>query len=93
MAFFGITQLGFQNYIREHSTIAKEDPARATRQLGFVALPPLKVKNPPPRAIVPVNETSSFGPGFEGSYGELTRMRTKHIRNPAGEIALEEGHE
>ena len=85
MAFFGITQLGFQNYIREHSTLAKDDPERATRQLGFVALPPLKAKNPTERATVPINQTSGYGPGHEGSYVELTRMRTKHLRNPAGE--------
>ncbi|XP_076437216.1 sperm microtubule inner protein 11-like [Babylonia areolata] len=88
MSFFGITQLGFQNYVREHSVLAKEDPPRATQQLGFVALPPIKDKNPPQRAIVPINQTSGYGPGHEGSYVELTRMRTKHLRNPTAPQSL-----
>lgn len=83
MSFFGITQLGFQNYTREYSTLAKEEPVRGSRQLGFQALPPLKDKNPPARSIVPINQTSAYGPGHEGSYVELTRMRTKHTRKPA----------
>ncbi|XP_061172950.1 sperm microtubule inner protein 11-like [Saccostrea echinata] len=82
MAFFGITQLGYQNTIREGTIQAKMDPIRSKTQIGFVALPPLKEKNPPRRSIVPIDQVSGYGPGPQGSYGEYTRMRTKHIRNP-----------
>jgi hypothetical protein len=88
MAFFGVTQLGFQHYEREYSTVAKADPERGPRQLGFKALPPLKDKNPKERSLVPISQTSNYGPGNQGSYVEYYRMRTKHTRNPAGEIGL-----
>ncbi|KAL5010424.1 hypothetical protein ScPMuIL_012729 [Solemya velum] len=83
MAFFGLSQLGYQNAIREGSAQAKLDPLRSKQQLGFVALPPLQDKNPPRRSIVPIDQLSGYGPGPQGSYVEYTRMRTKHIRNPS----------
>lgn len=88
MAFFGLSQLGYQNTIREGTARAKADPQRAKTQLGFVALPPLQDKNPPRRSIVPINQVSGYGPGPVGSYVEHTRMRTKHIRNPKEPIEL-----
>ncbi|KAK7092557.1 sperm microtubule inner protein 11-like [Littorina saxatilis] len=88
MAFFGVTQLGFQNYIREHSVLAKEDPVRGSRQLGYLALPPLTGKTPPPRSIKPENSTARYGPGHEGSFGELTTLRTKHCRRPTDPQSL-----
>lgn len=88
MSFFGITQLGFQNYVREHSTLAKSDPVRGTRQLGFVALPPLIEKNTKERGIIAIDQTSAYGHGNLGSINELTRMKTQHIRNPQEPTAL-----
>ncbi|KAJ8307054.1 hypothetical protein KUTeg_015138 [Tegillarca granosa] len=82
MSFFGLTQLGYQNTIREGSARAKADPERSKTQLGFVALPPLTDKNPPKRSIVPIDQVSGYGPGPVGSHVEYTRMRTKHIRGP-----------
>ena len=84
MSFFGLTQLGYQNSIREGSARAKRDLQRSQTQIGFVALPPLQDKNPPRPSIVPINQVSSYGPGPQGSHVEYTRMRTKHIRNPEG---------
>lgn len=84
MSFFGLTQLGYQNTIREGSARAKADPERSKTQLGFVALPPLTDKNPPRRSIVPIDQVSGYGPGPVGSHVEHTRMRTKHIRIPKG---------
>lgn len=84
MSFFGLTQLGYQNTIREGSARAKADPERSKTQLGFVALPPLTDKNPPRRSIVPIDQVSGYGPGPVGSHVEHTRMRTKHVRIPKG---------
>lgn len=85
MAFFGITQLGCQNTIREGSARARMDPVRSKTQLGFIAFPPLVDKNPQKRSIVPINQVSAYGPGPQDSYVEHTRMRTKHIRTPKGQ--------
>ncbi|KAK3605986.1 hypothetical protein CHS0354_019666 [Potamilus streckersoni] len=82
MAFFGLSQLGYQHTIREGSAISKADPLRSKTQLGFIALPPLSDKNPPKKSIVPIDQKSGYGPGPQGSYVEYTRMRAKHIRNP-----------
>lgn len=84
MSFFGVTQLGYQNTIREGSARARLEPTRSKTQLGFIAFPPLVDKNPPQRSIVPVNQVSSYGPGPQDSYVEFTRMRTKHTRTPKG---------
>lgn len=82
MSFFGISQLGYQNTLREATIQAKMDPVRSKTQIGFVALPPLAEKNPPRRSIVPIDQVSGYGPGPQGSHVEYTRMRTKHIRSP-----------
>ena len=82
MAFFGVTYHGLQHSLREGSVQAKEDPARGGRQLGWVALPPIRPKDPPARAILPTSQTAGWGPGYEGSFAEYSRMRTKHVRNP-----------
>ena len=89
MSFFGLSQLGYQNTIRESSARAKSDPLRADRQLGFVAFPPLVDKDPPKRSIVPINQVSAYGPGPQDSYVEFTRMRTKHIRTPKGKYSFQ----
>ena len=86
--FFGVTHLGFQNYIREYSILAKEDSLRGSCQLGFRALPPLKNNDPFARSIVPVNQTSSYGPGHEGSFLEMRKMKIKHTRNPTGMVGI-----
>lgn len=84
MSFFGISQLGYQNTLREATIQAKMDPVRSKTQIGFVALPPLAERNPPRRSIVPIDQVSGYGPGPQGSHVEYTRMRTKHIRSPKG---------
>lgn len=86
MAFFGLTQLGYQNAIREGSAQSKADSLRNKQQFGYVSLPPLQDKNPPRPSIVPIDQVSGYGPGPQGSYVEYTRMRTKHIRNPKGKL-------
>lgn len=88
MSFFGLTQLGYQNSVREGSSRARLDPVRSKTQIGFIALPPLTDKNPPKRSIVPINQVSSYGPGPQDSYVEFTRMRTKHIRTPKNSYEL-----
>ncbi|XP_060562732.1 sperm microtubule inner protein 11-like [Ruditapes philippinarum] len=82
MSFFGVTQLGYQNTIREGSARARLEPTRSKTQLGFIAFPPLVEKDPPRRSIVPIDQVSAYGPGPKDSYVEFTRMRTKHIRTP-----------
>ncbi|XP_005099551.1 testis-expressed protein 49 [Aplysia californica] len=82
MSFFGLTHLGYQNSIKEVSVPARQDPIRSKTQIGFLALPPLKDRNPPPRSIVPIDQLSQYGKGPDGSFVEYTRLRTKHTRNP-----------
>lgn len=84
MAFFGLTYAGYQNSIKEVSLASQQDPIRSKTQLGFLALPPLKDQNPPPRSIIPINQVSQYGKGPNDSYMEYTRLRNKHIRNPRG---------
>ena len=84
MAFFGLTHLGHQNTVKEISIPARQDPIRSNTQIGFLALPPLKDRNPPPRSICPINQTSQYGAGPDGSCVEYTRLRQKHTRNPYG---------
>ena len=82
MSYFGLTHLGYQNTIKEDAKAALAQPVRAQTQIGFRALPPLKDKNPPERSIVPINQTSQYGKGPDGSHVEYSRLRMKHTRNP-----------
>ncbi|KAK3800476.1 hypothetical protein RRG08_051758 [Elysia crispata] len=82
MSFFGITHLGYQNTLKEVSSASQKDPVRSKTQIGFLALPPLKDKNPPVRSIVPIDQTSQYGKGPDGSFVEYTRLRRKHTRMP-----------
>jgi len=82
MAFFGLTHLGYQNSIKEVSKPALQDPVRARTQIGFRALPPLVDRNAPVRSIVPINQTSQYGKGPDGSHVEYSRLRMKHTRIP-----------
>merc|ERR1712121_36129 len=89
MAFFGLTQLGYQDSIREHVQDPQFSPQNHYRSGIFrdksVKLPPIKSNADLPEAsIVPIDQVSGYGPGPQGSYEELTRKKTKHIRNPNG---------
>lgn len=84
MAFFGLTYMGYQNTLKEVSVASQQDPIRSKTQLGFLALPPLKNQNPPPRSIIPIDQASQYGQGPDDSYTEYIRLRTKHTRNPCG---------
>ncbi|XP_064594968.1 sperm microtubule inner protein 11-like [Liolophura sinensis] len=86
MAFFGLTHLGHQNILREATIEAKLQRGHTT--LGFTALPPLTASNTRQRSIVPINQTSGYGPGHQGSYVEYTKMRTKHIRNHTDPMSI-----
>ncbi|KAK6182756.1 hypothetical protein SNE40_010368 [Patella caerulea] len=88
MSFFGLTQLGYQHTIRESSVPAKADPVRGNRQLGYLALPPLKDNCAAERSIIPESQVSSYGQGPNGSYVEYTRMKNKHIRKPKSTFEL-----
>lgn len=85
MAFFGLTQLGYQDTIREHARNADLTPQYIYRSGLYrdpnVKLPPIK-KDLPQASIVPIDQVSGYGPGHQGSYVEYTRMKKKHIRNP-----------
>uniref|UniRef100_A0A0B7A3J8 Uncharacterized protein n=2 Tax=Arion vulgaris TaxID=1028688 RepID=A0A0B7A3J8_9EUPU len=82
MAFFGYTHMGCQNYIKEVSVNSQLDPIRSKTQLGYLALPPLKNQNLPPRSVVPIDQVSQYGKGPDDSYVEYKRLRAKHARNP-----------
>jgi len=87
MAFFGLTQLGYQDTIREHVKEPEVTPQYVFRSGLYrnpsqVKLPPIK-KDLPQASIVPIDQVSGYGAGPTGSYIEHTRQRTKHIRNPA----------
>ncbi|KAK6969860.1 testis-expressed protein 49 [Biomphalaria glabrata] len=82
MSFFGLTHVGYQNTIKEISIASQKDPIRSKTQLGYLALPPLKDFNSPPRSIVPVDDISQYGRGPDRSYNEYCRLRMKHVRNP-----------
>ena len=92
MSFFGITQLGYQDTIREHVRDPGFSPQHLYRSGEYrnpsaVKLPPLKRPEDLPRpSIVPTDQVSGYGPGPQGSYVELTRMQSKHIRNPKGMV-------
>ncbi len=88
MAFFGLTQLGYQDTIREHVKEPEFSPQNLYRSGEYrdpnaVKLPPIKTDLPQP-SIVPIDQVSGYGPGPQGSYVEYTRQQTKHIRNPKG---------
>jgi len=88
MAYFGLTQLGYQNTIRENVRCPEFSPQHLYRSGQFrdpaaVKLPPIKSRGDLPEpSIVPIDQVSGYGPGPQGSYLEYTRQRTKHIRNP-----------
>lgn len=94
MAFFGITHLGYQNKIRQgtyRSDYTAEEWLKREQKPGgtdITPLPPIAGYVPPRRAIVPLNQTSSYGagPGLAGeeSWKEHMRLRAKHCRNPKG---------
>ena len=79
MSFFGITQLGYQNKIREYI----RNPIDHSQSY----LPPIEGSKPKPQpSVLPVDQMSGYGPGPEGSYKELRRLEIKHIRCPSGKI-------
>ena len=89
MAFFGITQMGYQDTIREHMHEPPKTPQQTFRSGDYrdpskrINLPPIREKKPV-AASVGTDQFSGYGPGHEGSYKEYTRLQAKHIRNPAG---------
>lgn len=89
MAFFGLTQLGYQDTIREHVQCPRLTPQEIFRSGMYrdpskVLLPPIDKKDLPEPSIVPIDQVSGYGPGPMGSFVERKRMQTKHIRNPKG---------
>ena len=95
MAFFGLSQLGYQDTIREHLHKPGFTPQHHYRSGEFrnpdaVKLPPIDKSELPQASIVPVDQISGYGPGHQGSYVEYTRQRTKHIRNPKGKMLVQQ---
>ena len=89
MAFFGLTQLGYQDTIREHVKDPGLTPQHIFRsgiyrQEPKVRLPPIHKADLPEASIVPIDQVSGYGAGPVGSHVEFSRQRTKHIRNPNG---------
>lgn len=88
MAFFGITQLGYQDTIREHMNNPPKTPQQTFRSGDYrdpakrINLPPIDDRKPM-AASVCTDQFSGYGPGPEGSYKENTRLLNKHIRRPA----------
>ncbi|ELT99845.1 hypothetical protein CAPTEDRAFT_226928 [Capitella teleta] len=89
MSFFGLTQLGYQDTIREHLKEPELTPQYIYRSGLYrdksVTLPPIK-KDLPQASIVPIDQLSGYGPGHRGSHNELVRMQMKHIRNPKASL-------
>lgn len=93
MAFFGLTQLGYQDDIREHMRNPPRTPQHVYRSGLYrdsskskINLPPIETTDKPRASIVPTDQMSGYGPGHQGSHVEYTRLRTKHIRNPTGNL-------
>ena len=94
MAFFGLTQVGYQNKVRQFTArpdYTQEQWLRREQKPGgtdITPLPPIAGYVPPRRSIVPRNQTSGYGagPGVQGeeSWKEHMRLRFKHCRNPKG---------
>lgn len=94
MAFFGLTQIGYQSKIRQGTLrpdYTPEEWLKREQKVGgtdITPLPPIAGYEPPRRSIVPRNQTSSYGPGpglaGEESWKEYMRLRTKYCRNPKG---------
>ena len=90
MAFFGITQLGYQNTIREHTKEPMITPQHVFHSGMYrdpsweTKLPPIEKSKERP-SVVPVDQVSGYGAGPQGSHTEFTRMKTKNIRGPKGE--------
>ena len=86
MAFFNLTQLGYQDTIREHVRHPDFSPQHLYRSGEYrnpdaVKFPPIQNKADLPRPdIVPTDQISAYGPGAQASHVEFTRQRTKHIR-------------
>ena len=93
MAFFGLTQLGYQDAIREHMKQPIHTPqyifrSGMYRDKSKVNLPPIEQKDKKQASIVPTDQLSGYGPGHQGSYVEFTKLRKKHIRNPKGRCSM-----
>ncbi|XP_013379242.1 testis-expressed protein 49 [Lingula anatina] len=85
MAFFGLTEMGYQDTIREKVV----NPTFNPQYDPMDKLPPIVDREKLPRpSIIPINQVSAYGAGPQGSYVEYTRQRTKHIRNPKGPLAI-----
>ena len=91
MAFFGLTQIGYQDTIREHVRHPEFSPQHLYRSGEYRTpesakfLPPIKNGISMP-LIIPTDQLSSYGPGAQGSHIEFTRQRTKHIRCHKGTL-------
>ena len=98
MAFFGLTQLGYQDPVREHVCDPKVTPISAFRS-GEYRNPDFRLpktidkcdtpsgegKHHLPEAPSPfTSQTSGYHGGPCTSHEELLRMRQKHIVNPNG---------
>lgn len=88
MAFFGLTQLGYQDAIREHMRDPPKTPQHTYRSGEYrnasnkVNLPPIENKKPAQASVIPTDQLSGYGAGHQGSHVEFVRLRKKHIRNP-----------
>lgn len=89
MAFFALTYLGTQNYLKDVSVNSQKDPLRSGRELGFLALPPLPTKYKETcTAHFSRKMDFSYGRGHQNSFAEMKRLATKHIRCPEGPLEL-----
>ncbi|XP_074653191.1 sperm microtubule inner protein 11-like [Tubulanus polymorphus] len=100
MSFFGLSQFGYQNTLREGLKYPGFTPNERALSAGnytlhykqLQKLPPIKRPQtgvePRRPSVVPIDQISSYGEGPQGSHVELTRMRTKHIRCPEGPVDL-----
>ncbi len=78
--FFNLTQLGFQNTIRERCKDVKEDPAVNEREanLKYSSGLPAVTITPSPDKITPTMQV------HQGSFNEFHRQHFKHQSTPFG---------
>ena len=81
--FFNLTQVGFQNTIKERCQDVKEDPEATQTNLKYKNGLPEVTITPSPEKINPTHAVHG------NSFKELKRLHIKHKRTPFGKLVFE----